>query len=361
MLITAHCRPVMDTPDPSSMLQSDEMTPGKRSPDPSLQPKEKVPDKQPADFFVQQPREEVLDKQSAAPTDTDSFSQSHTNAENLSSQDKKSDETPNSIAQVEKRKPSDDDPERCTTNPTHQRSDLVLIPSEEALSSPHSPNKLTISRRIQSALRLINQSSSTHQLETSDSDSLRETRSHSLPSTTKKTLSGMKWSQLKVDKDVLASVITGQEKIVKSSPVLKTANTEQNSHEEDNSVTTRHDSIQPASNDNQNSTAKQITKSGQTHKGPAPPNSTQTQVLADSTSPLKGTDARVAESHAVSVESERLALEEMRERRQREVELAHQSRLRMSRLISEEEIQQVSTLTSPHYTHPHTSTLHTLT
>ena len=207
-------------------------------------------------------------------------------------------------------------------------------PTEKPLPM-QSPNKLTISKRIQTALRLVKQSSSTHQLETASKNSPRTTlRSCSLPATMRKSLCGTDWSQLQVDKNILASVLTSHQSTV---------------------ISEKHSVQSHAQNAPQNKETEPVkcedgTKQEELQRPvpildkpleplPIPPRSNQD--LQALTEP-KQQSLEEPLSDVGSVESESVALARLREGRQRELRAAEQSRVRMSSLITQEEIEQVS-------------------
>ncbi len=199
--------------------------------------------------------------------------------------------------------------------------------SQETLSNPlpsnlpikhivplTSPNKLTISKRIQSSLRLMKQSSSAQELEVAvgASSPLQIARSSSLPGTTKKKLTKSDWSQLAVDKNILVSVLAGQEGL----PINADIKQNQDSKEQVSLIENK--SVPPL-------------------KDEPSEDSTPSQDKIEYVQSLQESPSRES-----AVENESVALAKQREGRQREMALAQQSRDRMSQLISEEEIQQVS-------------------
>ncbi len=231
-------------------------------------------------------------------------------------------------------------------------------PTEKPLPM-QSPNKLTISKRIQTALRLVKQSSSTHQLETASKNSPRTTlRSCSLPATMRKSLCGTDWSQLQVDKNILASVLTSHQSTViseKHSVQSHAQNAPQNKETEPVKCEdgTKQEELQrpvpildkpleplpipPRSNQDLQALTEPKQQSLE-----EPLSEPKQQSLEEPLTEPKQQSLEEPLSDVGSVESESVALERLREGRQRELRAAEQSRVRMSSLITQEEIEQVS-------------------
>lgn len=204
-----------------------------------------------------------------------------------------------------------------------------IQPTEKPLPT-QSPNKLTISKRIQTALRHVKQSSSTHQLEAASKNSPRTLRSYSLPATMKKSLCGTDWSQLQVDKNILASVLTSHQSTALSEnhSLQSHAQNKETEPVKCEDGTKQVELKQPVPMQNK-----------QLEPPPIPPRSNQD--LQPLTEPKQQSQEELL-SDVASVESESVALVRLREGRQREMRAAEQSRVRMSTLISQEELQQVS-------------------
>ena len=219
-----------------------------------------------------------------------------------------------------------------------------------------SPSKLTISKRIQSSLRLAKQHSA-HLLDNATNEggnpSVRQTRSSSLPCqksdsqcvsppTRNILLPNMDWSPLKMDKIALRAVLNSDcdpqpSPGMQQTPPVSVPPTTPGMQQTPPVSVPR---TTPGSNVLQRSPeVQQISLASE---------STAVEI-GNEPSVQTGCDEResyLTDNRAQEIASEVIALKILRESREREERVAHMSRVRMSSLITEEEIQKVGCGTS---------------